>query len=161
VCFDILCNSCLKYFSFWEEFSKILSHMCIGNHIKYLLFLSHFNETWVFSINFRKSFKYETSWKSIQWELSCSMRLDRWMDGQTGMTKPPQFCEFAYKMVFYYQRYMSIALPTLTAFLNTCLKYSVDNTAIWLLVRLAMNMLKHRRDDLCCSTLWEVIHLYL
>jgi hypothetical protein len=43
--FDFLYNFRLKYFSFQEEFSGILSSMHIGLHVKYTLFLSNFNGT--------------------------------------------------------------------------------------------------------------------
>jgi hypothetical protein len=48
LCFDCLHNLCLKYFSFWENFSEILSKMYIGLHIKYPLFLADINDTWTF-----------------------------------------------------------------------------------------------------------------
>jgi len=34
-CFDILYNFCLKHFSFYEEFSKILPSMYIRLHVKH------------------------------------------------------------------------------------------------------------------------------
>ena len=56
-------------------------------NIKCPLFLSHFNENWIFSADFRKLLKYQISWKSVQWEPSCSMATDGRTDGPTHMTK--------------------------------------------------------------------------
>ena len=47
--------------------------------LKYPLFLSDFNETWNTSTHFRKAFKFQISWKSIQ--PSYSMRTDRQKGG--------------------------------------------------------------------------------
>jgi len=51
--------------------------MYIGLHVKYVLFLSDFNETWTASTNFQQLLKYQISWKSDQWEPSCSKRTER------------------------------------------------------------------------------------
>jgi hypothetical protein len=74
---------CLKHFSFYEEMSEILLKICICLHVKYPLFLSDFNEIWISSIVFRKVWKRKISWKSVQWEPSCSMRTDGKTDERT------------------------------------------------------------------------------
>ena len=58
-------------------------HKCtlyIDLHVKYLLFVLDFNVTWIFSTDFPKMCKYQISWKSVQWEPSCSLRTDRRTD---------------------------------------------------------------------------------
>jgi len=82
----------LKHFSLLEEMSEIWEKIYVGLHVKYPLFLSDFNETWIFWTVFRKIFKYEISWKSVHCEPSCSMRTERWID----LTKLiVAFCNFA------------------------------------------------------------------
>ena len=72
-----------KTFHILRRIEQDIIIMCIGHNIKYQLFLSDFNQTWIFLTDFKKILKYQISWKSILWELSCSM----WTDGQTDMTK--------------------------------------------------------------------------
>jgi len=49
------------------------------SYVNYTLFLSECNEICIFLTYFLKVCKYQSSWKVVQWELSCSM----WTDGQT------------------------------------------------------------------------------
>jgi hypothetical protein len=62
--------------------------MYIGLQIKYPLFLLGFNKTSIFSKDFRKkTLKYQTSQKSVQWEPRCSMRTDsRRLEHMTKLT---------------------------------------------------------------------------
>ena len=63
-----LYDVCMKYRSFWEEMGEI-SYMCTGFHVKYPLFLSDLNESWIFSTDMWKILKYEISRKSVHWNL--------------------------------------------------------------------------------------------
>jgi len=89
----------------WERYDQKL----FGLLVKFPLLFLDLNETWVFSTNYRKIFKYKISWKSFQWELNCSMRTDGRTDGQSDwqtkkytdrqrdMTKLiVTFCNFSY-----------------------------------------------------------------
>ena len=40
---------------------------CIVLHVKYQLFLSHFKEALIFTRDVRNIFKYQISWKAVQW----------------------------------------------------------------------------------------------
>ena len=50
--------------------------MFIGLHVKYQIFLTDFNSTSILSTDFRKTLKFQISWKFVQWGQSCSMRTD-------------------------------------------------------------------------------------
>jgi len=54
--------------------------MYLGPHVKHLLFLSDFAETWIFITDFHKILKYQIPWKSVLWEPSFSMQTDDWTD---------------------------------------------------------------------------------
>ena len=57
--------------------------MYIRLHVKYPLFLSEFNETWIFSTELRKVLNLHILRKSVLWQPSCSMR----MGGHVDITK--------------------------------------------------------------------------
>jgi len=61
--------------------------MYVGPHVTYPLFSPNVNETWTFVADFRKIFKYNISWKSVQRERSCSMPAGGRAGGQTNMMK--------------------------------------------------------------------------
>ena len=62
----------------WDMINNVYWSLC-----KVLVILVQFNETWMCLTDFWKILKYQISWKSIQWEPSCSMRTDGWTDEQT------------------------------------------------------------------------------
>ena len=72
----------------------MLSQMYVRPYCKYpLFFFQIFDETWIFSADFRRIPKYQISWKFVQWEPGYSLRTD----GQTDMKKANsrfwEFCE--------------------------------------------------------------------
>jgi hypothetical protein len=48
--------------------SEIWSKMYIGLHVKYALFFSDFNETWIFSNDFLKIVQHKVLRKFVQWK---------------------------------------------------------------------------------------------
>ena len=88
--------ACLKYSVriFVEEIYKMqhLEVSCTVRPIQWPLGVKWLTKFWIFPTDFRKDLKYKLSWKSVQWELSCSMRTV----GRTDMTKLIfGFCNFA------------------------------------------------------------------
>ena len=86
--------------------SEIWSKMYIGLHVRYSLFLSDFNKTWLLSTDFRKILQYQISWKSVNWEPNCSMRKGGQTDRRTyrhntANSRVSQICERAWKRSVY------------------------------------------------------------
>ena len=71
-----------------KKTERDMINICIGLQENNALFLSDFNKTWLFSTYFRKVLKYKISWESVQWEMSCSMRMDGHIDERTDMVTP-------------------------------------------------------------------------
>jgi len=71
-------------------------YICIN--VKYPFFLSHINETWIFTPDYREVPKYQISWRSVLWQ-PCG-RTDRQTDRQTDRhdeanNRFSKFCERA------------------------------------------------------------------
>jgi len=71
-------------------------------HVTCPLLLSDFNETLIFSTEFRKMIKYQLSLNSVHWEPSCSMRMgeqtDRYGEADSSFS---QFCERSPKIALF------------------------------------------------------------
>jgi hypothetical protein len=93
----ILCETFLILLQLREKLLK----SCVGGHVKWSLFLSHFNESWNFPIFVWKILKCQIAWKSVRWEPNCSMRTDGQSQGPTDITKVnrrfSQFSKCSYK----------------------------------------------------------------
>jgi hypothetical protein len=59
--------------------------MYIGLHVKYSLFVSDFDETYIFWADFLKVLKYQISWKSLQYEPSFSCLLEGGTDDEANI----------------------------------------------------------------------------
>jgi len=67
----------------------------IGLHVKYLLFLSDFNETWIFSTHFRKIIQFNKNKPTVSGIVPCR-RKDRWTDRRDeANSRFSKFCEHA------------------------------------------------------------------
>ena len=72
----------LKHFFFKEELSDMLSWIYIDLHVKYSLFCSYLNETWIFWTDFRKILQFQISWTFFPVEAELS-HVEGETDGQT------------------------------------------------------------------------------
>jgi hypothetical protein len=62
--------------------------MYSGFHVKFPLFLLDLNEAWIFLTDLKKKKrKHKIRQKSVPWELSCSVWMDRHTERQTDMIK--------------------------------------------------------------------------
>jgi len=62
-------------------------------NVKYSLFLSDLNKTWIFSTDFQKTLKYWISWNSVQWETNCFRQTNRQTARYNKANSLWQFCE--------------------------------------------------------------------
>ena len=71
--------------TFLTVFIEILSRIYISIHVKYPFFLSDFNESWIFSVDFQKNsqVKFHENLSSGSWVFHVEGRRDR----QTDMTR--------------------------------------------------------------------------
>jgi len=54
-----------------------------SSYVKPPLFLSDVNQTWIFSKDFKKIFKWKISWKSVHSDPSCFVQTDRQDDANS------------------------------------------------------------------------------
>jgi hypothetical protein len=65
--------------------------------VNFSLFLSEFNKTCNFSLYYPKILKYQTSYTSVQWQPSCSLKTSRQSyRHEDANNRFPQFCKRAY-----------------------------------------------------------------
>jgi hypothetical protein len=95
--YDLLCFFQLTSNTFHKCTATFRTHCIIHIYIQvqYTLFLLNFIQTWIFSMELRKIFKHQISWKSVLWELSFS-KAGRWTDrSEEANSSFSQFCENA------------------------------------------------------------------
>jgi len=86
-------QSLSETFLILEELGELWSKMPSGLYVKYLLFLSDFNESWTFSTDFKKYSNIKLK-NPFQYEPSCSMLTDGQSHDETN-SRLSQFWERA------------------------------------------------------------------
>jgi hypothetical protein len=76
VYFDFLYNFFLKLFHSNNKLDELWSKLCISLHVMYPLFLSDYNETWIFPTHLPKNTHVSNFMKILPVESSCSMRIN-------------------------------------------------------------------------------------
>ena len=71
--------------------------MYIGLYVKYLLLLSYFNVTWIFSTDFLKILKYQIPWKTRPVEAELFYADGRTDGPDEANSRFSQFCKRAYE----------------------------------------------------------------
>jgi len=89
--------------------------MYFGLLVKYPIFLSDFNKTWILLTDFREILKYQISRKSVWWKPSCSTRADGRTDRQTWQSLQSIFAVLRIRLIngwfiYQYTNYFDIRL---------------------------------------------------
>ena len=118
---------CLKTFSFSEELRYTLSRTYVGVYVKSQLFLSHFNDTRIFSTDIRNILKYQVSWISVQCGPSCSVRTDKTRHGEIHGEIKSSFFSFLFFPPFFPSFFLFFSF--FFSFLRTCLTTEWRNSS--------------------------------
>jgi hypothetical protein len=144
-----------KIFLIIKEFSEISSQMSKRLHVKYPLFLSDFNETWISSIDFWRKLKYQVSSKSVQWEPSCSLRTDIQTDMTNLKVAFRNFAKAPKKLE--YRQYLTSDVTTDTGIFSIRTRWTYLDTGqtVWTehFVPSESKCLSYRRQWV--STIWQ------
>jgi hypothetical protein len=149
--FDFLCKFSLKYFSFCQIFSKMLS--VHKSTVKVAVILVVFlRKLKCLSTNYGKILQYHIKWKSVHWKPNCSMPTDRQTGRQTDITNLiVAFCNFAKasknETISAWERYVQFQAPAdwdwwSTGIVISNLCQGIDNCPLFFCACLALRSYK-------------------
>ena len=116
--------------------------MYVGLHVKYPLFLSHFNEIWIFSIDFSKNAQLFMKISSVGDEL---FHTDGQTDSQTDMTNiivafrnfanTPNWYTFCSQNVFLSLEWISVQTTIILLYSNNWVVFVTETGSVYCAVR--------------------------